>query len=527
MENLRKFLSVMLVILMVIPSGLPAANHREAPITALDHKADITDVYAFVSYNNPNKVTLMFGVDPFLEPGNGPTWFPFDPEILYEIKVDNDQDAEADVTFQFRFATEQRLPGVFQSYVGAGPNGVTAPANSPAPVAPGTLIIPPQIDDFNDAGLGLRQNYTVSMIRGRDHRQDRTEITNSNGSPLYVVPANVGPRTMNYSALFTAGTYSSLTAPGVAAFAGTVDDPFWIDLGAAFDTANLRSTGFPAPAVLSDAQDSNETQNFAADEVAGYATNYIAIEVPISMLTSDGQMHPANNPKATIGVWATTSRPRVTVRRNESGDFLRLFPLQNYVQVQRMGNPLINELLVGTGSKDRFSMEEPKRDAQFANFFLDPLLARVLNAATGGVVAIPAVPRVDLLPLVTYAPPIAAAGTPAGPVADLLRLNTGVPATPAANRKRMGLLAGDAAGFPNGRRLQDDVVDASLRAVAGILAGGAFAGFPNNRLGDGVNVNDYAYREVFPYLANAPDGRNSRHIDPGEPGCAGGNCPVN
>lgn len=170
-------------------------------------------------------------------------------------------------------------------------------------------------------------------------------------------------------------------------------------------------------------------------------------------------------------------------------------------------------------------MDEPHRDSQFANFFLDPLLARVINAATGGVVAIPTPPRTDLLPLVTYAPPIAAPGTPAGPVADLLRLNTGVPATPPDKINRLGLLAGDAAGFPNGRRLQDDVVDIALRAVAGVL-NPQFNRAPNNQLGDGVNVNDVPYRNEFPYFGDAPSGRDRRHLDPGEPGCTAGAGPA-
>jgi hypothetical protein len=197
-----------------------------------------------------------------------------------------------------------------------------------------------------------------------------------------------------------------------------------------------------------------------------------------------------------------------------------------------MGNPLINELLIGTGSKDRFSMDHPKNDAQFASFFLDPTLARVVNALTDGAVAIPTPPRTDLLPVVTYAPPIAANGTPAGPVADLLRLNTGVnptlPATPTFTR--LGLLGGDPAGFPNGRRLPDDVVDLALRLVAGgVLAGPAFANSPiNSKLGDGVNVNDQPYRTTFPYLANSPSGRSRRHVDPGESFCTplfGGGAP--
>jgi len=533
MEKSKAIVAVGLALLLIVPPTVPAANHREAPITALDHKADITDVYAFVSYNDSSKVTLMFGVDPFLEPGNGPTWFPFDPEILYEIKVDNNHDAVEDIVFQFRFSTEQRLPGVFQSYVGIG-SGAFAPPNSPAPVPPGTLIVPPKIDSFDAPGLGLRQTYTVAMLRGdRDgdgeEKDDAVRLSNVDGSPFFVVPANVGPRTINYEALFSAGTYSQLNASGVSVFAGTVDDPFWIDLGAAFDTANLRTLGSGIPAVLTPTEDS-ANQNFAADEVAGYAVNYIAIEVLIGMLTSTGQLEPASSPAATIGAWATTSRPRVTVRRKprpgDDDDDVFIQSRGKYRQVQRMGNALINELLVGSGFKDRFSMDKPKNDSQFANFFLDPVLARVLNALTGGVVAIPTPPRTDLLPLVTYAPPIAAAGTPPGPVADLLRLNTGVPPTPVANINRLGLLGGDPAGYPNGRRVQDDVTDISFRAVAGVLAGAPFSGFPNNRLGDGVNVNDAAYRTSFPYLASAPDGRNSRHVDPGEPGCTG-TCPVN
>jgi hypothetical protein len=183
-----------------------------------------------------------------------------------------------------------------------------------------------------------------------------------------------------------------------------------------------------------------------------------------------------------------------------------------------MGNPLINELLIGTGYKDRFSMDQPKNDAAFSSFFLDPPLARVINALTGGAVSIPGSPRLDLLPLVQYAPPIAATGTPAGPIADLLRLNTGVAPTPFPAQNRLGLLGGDAAGFPNGRRLADDVTDIALRVVSGVLAPG-FNKFPNNALGDGVNVNDAPYNASFPYLAHAPSGRTRRHVDPGEPRC--------
>lgn len=510
MQQLKRIVAPALALMLMAPPGF-AANHREAPITSLDHKADITDVYAFRSYDGGGqpRVTLIMCVDPLLDPANGPNWSPFDPDILYEIKVDNNNDALADVTFQFRFTTEQRLPGVPQAFAGAGA-GLTAPQNSPSPVAPGTAVVPPRITSFSDAGFGTRQAYTVNMVRGGN----TSAITGA--TPFYAVPANVGPRTMDYVALYNAGTFTTSTQD-VKVFTGTVDDPFWIDLGAAFDTLNLRPA--VAGGVLTAAQDS-ALVNVTSDTVSGYAVNAIAIEVPVTMLTRTGNVEAATSTAATIGVWASTSRPRLTTRRAP----LDAASSGAWSQVQRMGNALINELLIGTGSKDRFSMDQPVNDMQFAAQLLDPLLARLLNTATGGAIAIPTPPRVDLLPLVTYAPPIAAMGTPAGPVADLIRLNTGVaPKAPsAAGFSRLGLLGGDAAGYPNGRRLQDDVVDISLRAVAGVLAGGAFANAVNTRLGDGVNVNDVAYQPAFPYLGYSPSGRDRRHIDPNEPGCTAG-----
>src|SRR5262245_29287735 len=161
----RFFVSIV-AMLTALPGRLPAANHREAPITALDHKADITDVYAFVSYGGPGagrRVTMIMGVDPLLEPGNGPNWFPFDPDILYEIKVDNNNDAVADVVFQFQFVTEQRLPNIFTVYAGV-PGGKSAPSNSPDPVKPNTPIVPPRIDDFADPKLEQRQSYRDRKI---------------------------------------------------------------------------------------------------------------------------------------------------------------------------------------------------------------------------------------------------------------------------------------------------------------------------------------------------------------------------
>lgn len=527
-------LGLTLSLLIAMPPGALASSHREAPITALDHKADITDFYSFVSYNHPNHVTFIMNVDPFLEPSNGPNYFPFDPNILYEIKVDNDHDAQADVIFQIRFHTEIRSPGLFVAFAGDGA-GKNAPPNSPPPVAPGTPIVPPAItalDGPGAAGINLRQTYTVTMIRNGHSVQ----LSKADGSKLFAVPSNVGPRTMpDYDDLAKQGIYSVQggVAHDISVFAGTVADPFFIDLGAAFDTFNFRLGA--GGGVLTPGNDKNDHLNLAPNAVSGFNVKTIAIEVPTEMLTSDGGLHPASDPRATIGSWATTSRPQVTIHRYQVADGRNdtdgdgnqrndtddsPFITQNsanYYQVQRFGNPLINELLIGTGSKDRWSMEQPRYDAQFVKFDLDPLIARVFNAIF--LINIPPPPRTDLLPLVTYAAPIAAPGTPAGPIADLMRLNTGVPPTPYANRKRMGLLAGDPAGFPNGRRPTDDVVDIVARVVAGGVLNPKFNVPPNNLLGDGVNATDVATQEIFPYVHFAYSGRDSRHIDPSEIGC--------
>jgi hypothetical protein len=522
-----------MAILLAMPVGSFAASHREAPLTALDHAADITDFYAFRSYDDPSKVTFILNVDPLLEPANGPNYFPFDPSIVYAIHIDNTYDAVEDISFEFRFTTTIRAPGVFTGFVGVG-SGVNAPANAPHFTAAGTTIpigapvLPPAItalDGAGSAGLSLQQTYTVTMVQGSGATATRTDLTN--GMKLVAVPSNVGPRTMpNYPALASQGIYS--LGSGVTVFAGTVDDPFYIDLGAAFDSFNFRPNNFFAGAtsasgmalpVLSQSQDANDSTNYGVDMVSGYNVNSIAIQVPISMVTQRGM--------PVIGSWGTTSRLRMTVR---PANPTATAPGPNdFVQVQRMGNPLINELIIGTGAKDTWSMSAPSQDAQFAPYALDPLLARVMNAAFG--MAVPDPPRADLLPLVQYAGPFAVAGSSGGPVADLLRLDTSVPATPKASRRRLGLLAGDGAGFPNGRRVSDDVTDVALRVVAGVLcsasctsAGAPFFANTVPLLGDGVNTNDVAYQETFPYVAWAHSGRDRRHVDPTETSCTP-NCP--
>ena len=303
------FKSAAVLLVVLLAACAMFAGHRESPGSALDPVANISDVYAFRSYapGSTDRVTLIICVDPMLEPAVTVAGHPFDPDILYEIKIDNNNDAVPDVIFQFRFVTEQRLPNLYQVYVGAG-GGITAPANSPAPVPPGTLIVPPRITSFGDPGLGLRQSYTINMIKGGI----LTTLPNSTGGSSFAVPPNVGPRTMDYNALFNAGTYTATVgSSSIKMFAGTVDDPFWVDAGGLNDTLNTHKS----PPVLSPAEDATFA-NLAADTYSGYSVNAIAIEVPISMLTSTGALEPATSTAATLGIWATTSRPRSTTRRS-------------------------------------------------------------------------------------------------------------------------------------------------------------------------------------------------------------------
>jgi len=495
MKKLRPIVALAMSLFMLAPSGLFASSHREAPITALDRSADVTDWYAFVSYDNPDKVTFILNVDPLLEPANGPNYFPFDPSVLYEMHIDNDQNGLDDVVFQFRFNTEIRDPNLFTGFVG------------------GIAGIPPitSLSGAGSEGLSLRQTYTVTMVKN-----GRSTCLNE-GRTLYAVPSNVGPLTMpNYEALFNQGIRN--LDNGVKVWAGTADDPFFIDLGAFFDSVNFRSGVGP---ILSPAIDADNTHNYAPDAVGGYNVNSIVLEVPITMLTVDSKIYPARAKQAVIGTYGSTSRHHITVRRSPNPD-------QNhgtFQQVNREGNSLINEAIIGTGFKDRFSMDFPVNDSQFANFVLNPVAAGVLSSLG---VPVPPNPRTDLLILAQYEPPICPGCGPkdAGPVADLLRLNTGIPPTPVGSQKRLGFIAGDVAGYPNGRRPIDDVLDISLRAIEGILVDSTKFGLA---LGDGVNTKTEGFNNSFPYVMPANSGRNSAHTGPGQAGCTGqpgGICPV-
>jgi len=484
-----------MALVIMVPAGLFASSHREAPISALDHSADVTDGYAFVSYDHPDRVVMILNVDGFLEPSNGPNYFPFDPNIRYVMNVDNSQSGKADIQFIFRFKTEIRQPGIFTGFVG----GIAGIPQITSLQGPGS------------EGLSLRQTYTVTMIKNGE----ATDLTD--GKTLYAVPSNVGPLTMpNYNELFNQGIND--LGNNVRVFAGTVDDPFYIDLGGAFDSFNFRMN---VGGILSAKEDADNTHNYAPDAVAGFNVNSIVLEVPITMLTVDGKIHSAGEKQAVIGTYGATDRQQISVRRAKG-----IVGEGSWQQVNREGNPLINELIIGTGSKDLFSISDPAKDSQFASFFLDPLLAHVYSSVLN--IPIPPAPRTDLLPLVQYKAPICpgCSASDAGPVADLLRLNTGIAPTPVGSQKRLGFLAGDLAGFPQGRRPIDDVVDIASRAVVGILVDPVKYGAA---VGDGVNTKGDGFRTTFPFVGPANSGRNSHHTGPGQRGCSGqpnGVCPV-
>ena len=432
-------------------------------------------------------MVFILNVIPGQEPSSGPNYFNFDDQVVYDINLDVDRDGEADdIVYRFRFKTELRPPFNDLPVAYAGVDGV-----------PG---LPPAIrglDGPDATGLGLRQTYTVTEIRGSKQRDL--------GAGLQVaVPSNIGPRTIaDYEDLADRGVYPLNN--GGRTFAGQRDETFYIDLGATFDTLNFRAN----PPILSAAQDADDRANpFGNDMFSGFNINTIAIEVPIAEL--------ANDPNAVIGMYASTSRPRVKVL-TENGTSRTG---GNLVQVARMGNPLVNELIIGTGQKDRWNATDPEDEAQFLNFYLNPRLAAIINLAFG--TQFPTSGRTDLVAALLKYPGQDPNACKKGDLcSELLRLNLGVAPTQPESQKRLGGLAGDAAGFPNGRRPNDDVTDIALRVVAGALLG------PVPNLGDGVNFNIGApgsnltangIYAVFPFLPTPHDGRNRRHIDCGENG---------
>jgi hypothetical protein len=494
-------IAVLVSALTVLTQAAPmarAASHREAPLIALDPAADNTDTYAFRSWVDPSKVVFIMNVIPGQDPADGPNYFNFDDEILYTINIDNNQDGIAeDVVYEFRFKTETRP--------------ILGSLLFPLPYIGNPHIAVPEVqgittlDGPGSEGLSRRQTYTVTEVKGKK----RTELLK--GQKLVAVPSNAGPATMpNYEDLAAQGMYAD-SSTGISVFAGQRAETFYIDLGAVFDTANLRRF----PPLLSEAEDANDSVNpFGVNRFSGTNVNSIVIEVPISRITKDGKSA-EQTASPLIGMYASTARQKVKQLKGD-GTAKANGP---WIQVSRLANPLVNELIIDTPSKDGWNSQDPEKEAQFQAFYKNPSIATALKLVFG--FDVPAAPRTDLMTVFLKYPGQALNGNDCGnPCSELLRLNVSVAPTQPENQKRLGGLAGDPAGFPNGRRPNDDVTDIAIRVVGGANYIAARAGDGVNFLqgAQGTNLTANGIYTVFPFLPTPYDGRNRRHIDCGETG---------
>lgn len=501
---------------------LLASSHAEAPLISMDRYADNTDTYAFRSIE-PGRdgfVTLIANYIPFQDPSGGPQYYRFDDTVLYEIKIDNTGDGLEDVKYQFRFQTQVVNPNTVLGHTAVNQDAVVSSLTDPDYNMPQTYSVTRV--DITPAATNAAPVTTIRRDRrGRILGIPIPSVSQTPAGPgmresvvaqgLRMPPSNVGPKvTPNYEA--NLGSRAIYPLPnGGRVFAGQRDEGFIVDVGGVFDALNLRSIG----------------QSGGVSTTDQFNVNSIAIEVPIAEVVR-GNAVPASStsPNAVIGVWATASRQSTQVlgagTRTGQGEFQ---------QISRLGNPLVNELVIPLGLKDAFNSLSPVNDAVAAPAILDPELARLLRAVFG--INIPPPPRNDLVAIfATGIPAGAVPGLPAyttflsdGQPHEYLRLNVAIPPTPFANINRFGLLGGDVAGFPNGRRVMDDVVDIELRAVAG---GTPFTPAtnvaPNNALGDGVSGNDRSidpitgnevaggadYLQRFPYLAPPHQGNQPR-----------------
>jgi hypothetical protein len=438
------------------PSNALASSHREAPLVAADPAIDNTDLYAFVSPERPGYVTFIANWVPFEEPNGGPNFYPFATDAAYNIYIDNDGDAKADATFRWTFQNIDKRGGNTFLY-----------NNGP-------------VTTIDDENLLFRQTYTLES--SFNNAPFKTRVT---GAP--VAPSRVGPASMpDYGKL---RDQANIRLPGGwNVYAGQADDPFFLDLRV-FDLlygGNLSEVG--------------------QDTLAGYNVNTIALQVPFSDVALKGDAK--RNP--TIGIWTTTDRPKVRVTGQTGSPATG----NDRVQVSRLGNPLVNEVVVPANLKDAFNSLSPDKDATIqdvVNRVTDPELPKLIEAIYK--VPAPATPRNDLVEIFLTGITTKANGpikadlnsqlnnmdVVAGKFqpSEMLRLNLSTPVTATPNR--LGVLAGDFQGFPNGRRLGDDAVDIALQAVEGAAQAGKLV--DALAAGDKVDANDNAFGGSFPYVA--------------------------
>jgi hypothetical protein len=449
------------------------SSHREAPAISKDPVADNTDTYAFVSPDDPGTVTIIANYLPLEAPFGGPNFFEFGPDVRYRINIDNDGDGNADVIYEFAFETQVANPNSF--LYNTGP-----------------------ISSISDPNWNRKQFYSVTRIS----RGQRAVLATNLACP----PCNVGVlSTPNYDTLAAQAVHS--IGGGRTVFAGQRLEGFYVDLGSIFDLGNLRP--FQNLHVLGGSLQAMNGVNGTND----FSVHSIALKVPKQDVTRRG-VNPTDptSSASVVGVWASASRQAAVVHDGYWGNEQQA---GEWMQVSRLGNPLFNEVLVGMGSKDQWNALPPSADNRFVNGVQHPELATLLPVLYPGVfpnLASYTAPRADLVAILLT-------GIPSGIIpgfqnftgstlADLLRLNLAIP--PSSNPSALGILGGDLAGFPNGRRVFDDVVSVELRAIAGVTIPLVDHTFTPDKAAslvtDGLDQNSTRYLSQFPYLGTPQGG---------------------
>ena len=462
-----------------------ASSHREAPFIATQPQVDATDFYMFRSYEpgRSGYVTLVADYLPLQDPYGGPNYFKLDPNALYEIHISNDGGATENITFSFRVQNtldDNRIP--------VGGKMVSIPL-----VQNGSS----DVDVPNSSALNVHETYTIDVIRGPGRSRTQPVVNAGTGGTRFDKPVDyIGTKTISSYIAYANRHIATIAIPGCEGagrvFVGQRKDPFVVNLGETFDLVNIK---YPATEL-------NPLAEFATtDSLADANVTSFILEVPIACLT-DGK-------SGVIGAWTTASLPmsRVLAKAPDAG----LDPtLSNgdFVQVSRLGAPLVNEVVIGVKDKNRFNASAPKDDAQFADYVTNPTLPALLEALFGsaGVRAPTNFPRTDLV--AAFLTGIPGLNQPANVTpSEMLRLNTSIEPTAGPAQSRLGVLGGDNAGFPNGRRPGDDVVDIELRVAMGVLCTLNLGGCkPSDAPAGSLHYTDGAYitsaffANEFPYL---------------------------
>jgi hypothetical protein len=446
-------LAVLAGLFALAPLKGRSSSHREAPLVSRDPQIDTTDVWAFVSEDRPDTVTIVASWLPFEEPAGGPNFYSWADGAHYDVNIDNDHDAKPDITYRWVFTDHYRNPNTFLYNTG-------------------------QVTSLNDADLNFYQTY--DLIRVNERGKQKVLVNDAISAP-----SNVGAASMpNYNGnLFDAAVERFGSAPSYT-WAGQSDDAFFLD---------LRVFDLLYGADLSEVGD---------DTLAGFNVNTIALQVPKSDLALGGDAE--ENP--IVGIWSTTSRRSVRIQRADGSTDAN----GKFVQVSRLGMPLVNEVVIPVGLKDYFNSSTPTQDPAALPLVQDPELPHLLNAVYG--LDIPdsdpmtdGIQRADLISV--FLTGVAGLNMPEnGTPSEMIRLNMSIPPCTTAC-STLGVIGGDLAGFPNGRRLSDDIIDVSLRVVLGVL-------LPDHQaiaetIGDGVHANDVPFNAQFPYVGSPTSGSDA------------------